>query len=220
MCAVTQSRLTLCDPTDCSPPGSSVRGIFQARILEWVVISYSTGSSQPRDWSCLSCTIYIYPLFFEFLSHSGHQRALSSLCYTVGSQLVINFIHSRVYMSIQISQFIPPSAIPPPQAESVLSNPLGSRATALKPCSWSHVNNQVKTKLPSAARFPSRTRPLWLETKTTFICHVVSQSTSKQQVARAILDTYFFFRLLFLAGFLTVKSTRSRYTPAYKWIQP
>ena len=41
---------TLCDPTDCSyPPGSSVHGIFQARILEWLAISYSRGSSRPRD---------------------------------------------------------------------------------------------------------------------------------------------------------------------------
>ena len=40
---------TLCDPRDYSPPGSSVYGIFQARILEWVVISFSWGSSQPRD---------------------------------------------------------------------------------------------------------------------------------------------------------------------------
>ena len=40
---------TLCDPMDCSPPGSSVRGIFQARVLEWVAISFSRGSSRPRD---------------------------------------------------------------------------------------------------------------------------------------------------------------------------
>ena len=46
---VTQSCLTLCDPVDCSPPGSSVHGILQARILEWVAISSSMGSSQPRD---------------------------------------------------------------------------------------------------------------------------------------------------------------------------
>ena len=43
------SRIQLCDPMVCSPPGSSVRGIFQARILEWVAISYSKGYSQPRD---------------------------------------------------------------------------------------------------------------------------------------------------------------------------
>ena len=46
---VAQSCLTLCDPMDCSPPGSSVHEIFQARILEWVAISFSRGSSQPRD---------------------------------------------------------------------------------------------------------------------------------------------------------------------------
>ena len=40
---------TLCDPMDCSLPGSSVHGIFQARILEWIAISFSRGSSQPRD---------------------------------------------------------------------------------------------------------------------------------------------------------------------------
>ena len=45
--------LTICDPMDCSPPGSSVHGILQARILEWVVISFSRGSP-PRDWTCIS----------------------------------------------------------------------------------------------------------------------------------------------------------------------
>ena len=46
---------TLCDPMDCSPPGSSVHGILQARILEWVAISFSRGSSQPRDRTWVSC---------------------------------------------------------------------------------------------------------------------------------------------------------------------
>ena len=46
---VTQLCLTLCDPMDCSPPGSCVHGILQARILEWIVISFSRGSSQLRD---------------------------------------------------------------------------------------------------------------------------------------------------------------------------
>ena len=43
---VAQSRLTLCDPMDCSPPGSSVHGVFQVRVLEWVAL-LSRGSSQP-----------------------------------------------------------------------------------------------------------------------------------------------------------------------------
>ena len=48
----------LCDPMDCSLPGSSVQGVFQARILEWVAISFSRGSSRPRDptqVACVSC---------------------------------------------------------------------------------------------------------------------------------------------------------------------
>ena len=56
MCSDAQSRLTLCNPMDCSPPGSSVQGILQARILEWVAISSSRASSQPRDQTC-SCYI-------------------------------------------------------------------------------------------------------------------------------------------------------------------
>ena len=47
----TKSYLTLFDPMDCSLPGSSVHGISQARILEWVAISFSRGSSQTRDWT-------------------------------------------------------------------------------------------------------------------------------------------------------------------------
>ena len=46
---------TLCDPVDCRPPGSSVHGFLQARILEWVDIPFSRGSSQPRDWTQVSC---------------------------------------------------------------------------------------------------------------------------------------------------------------------
>ena len=49
---VTQSCPTLCDPMDCSPPGPSFHGILQDRILEWVAMPFSRGSSQPRDWTC------------------------------------------------------------------------------------------------------------------------------------------------------------------------
>ena len=54
----TQSYLTLGDPVDYSPPDSFFHGIFQARLLEWVAISFSRGSSWPKDWtwdSCVSC---------------------------------------------------------------------------------------------------------------------------------------------------------------------
>ena len=53
---ITQSCLTLCEPMDCSPPSSSVHEIFQTRILEWVAISFSRGSSQPRDQTQVFCT--------------------------------------------------------------------------------------------------------------------------------------------------------------------
>ena len=51
------SHIRLCDPMDCSIPGSSVYGIFQAGTLEWVAISSSRGSSQPRDRPCVSCVV-------------------------------------------------------------------------------------------------------------------------------------------------------------------
>ena len=52
---VAQSCLTLCDPMDCSLPGSCVHGIFQARVLEWVALSFFRGSSWPRDQTLVSC---------------------------------------------------------------------------------------------------------------------------------------------------------------------
>ena len=51
---VAQSCPTVCNPMDCSLPRSSVHGIFQPRVLEWVAISFSKGSSQPRDQTLVS----------------------------------------------------------------------------------------------------------------------------------------------------------------------
>ena len=45
---VLESCLTLCDPMDCNPPGSSIHGIFQAKILEWVAISFSRDLLNPE----------------------------------------------------------------------------------------------------------------------------------------------------------------------------
>ena len=64
-----QSCLTLCDPMDCSPPGSSVHGILQARILEGVAISSSRGSSQSRDRTCVS---YVSCIGRQVLYHYHH----------------------------------------------------------------------------------------------------------------------------------------------------
>ena len=54
LCLAHQSCLTLCDPMDCSPPGSSVHGILQARILEWLAMPSSRGSSRPSNWTGVS----------------------------------------------------------------------------------------------------------------------------------------------------------------------
>ena len=52
---VAQSYLTLCNPMDCNLPGSSVQGTLQVRIFKWVAISFSRGSCQPRDQTCVPC---------------------------------------------------------------------------------------------------------------------------------------------------------------------
>jgi len=59
-----QLHLTLCDPLDCSLPCSSVHGNSQARIVEWVAISFFRGSSWPQDWTCVSCISCIAGGFF------------------------------------------------------------------------------------------------------------------------------------------------------------
>ena len=79
VCSVAQSCLTLCSPADYSPPGSSVHGIFQARIPEWVAISFSKGSSQPRDLTHTSCigrwVLYLWATW-ETLNPSLQMRKL------------------------------------------------------------------------------------------------------------------------------------------------
>ena len=67
---VAQSCLTLCDLIDCSLTGSSIHGIFQARVLEWVTISFSRRSSQPRDWT------QGLPHCRQTLCHLSHQGSL------------------------------------------------------------------------------------------------------------------------------------------------
>ena len=66
---VAQSCLTLCDSMDSDPPGSSVHWISQARILEWVAMPLSRGSSQPRGWTWVSC------IGRWILYHLSHQRS-------------------------------------------------------------------------------------------------------------------------------------------------
>ena len=75
-CSVAQSCPTLCDPVDCSPPGSSVHGILQARVLEWVAMPSSRGSSRPRDQACVS---YVSCIGRRVLYHGATWEALSHM---------------------------------------------------------------------------------------------------------------------------------------------
>ena len=102
-----QSCPTLCDPIDCNLPGSSVRGSLQARILEWVAISYARGSSQPRDRtqiSYISCTgsqvlyhyCYLGSPFLPMLTTLVISSDLISLLYMPSH----NFTTCKFYISI------------------------------------------------------------------------------------------------------------------------
>ena len=73
-CLVAKLCLTLCDPVDCSLSGSSIHGISQTRILEWVVISSARGSSWPRDWT------YVSYISRRILYHWASREARLPLC--------------------------------------------------------------------------------------------------------------------------------------------
>ena len=73
----TQLCLTLCNPMDCDFPGSSIHGISQARILEWIAISYSSGSSRPKDWTWVSCTGR------QILYHLSHQGSPHNIIWEI-----------------------------------------------------------------------------------------------------------------------------------------
>ena len=81
---VTQSCVALCNPVDCSLPGSFVHGILQSRILEWVANSFSRGSSQPSDWTWVSC---IAGRFFTVW-------ATGKICYRKYSSVMGDEFHS------------------------------------------------------------------------------------------------------------------------------
>ena len=114
-CSVAQSCLPLCDPMDCSPPGSSVHGVLQARILERVAISSSRRPSRPRVQTRVSCTScigggfftpnatsealrlgYLHPMivftlasFLLDISHTAAKEILRSVSDHVNSQLKV-----------------------------------------------------------------------------------------------------------------------------------
>ena len=97
---VAQLCPTLCDPVDCSPPGSSVHGILQTRILEWVAIPFSKGYSQPRDWTQVFRIVGGLFLPSEPLGKPPIAIVLNKICFyhfNYWSALVFNTSHILLY---------------------------------------------------------------------------------------------------------------------------
>ena len=100
--------LTLCNPTDCNLPGSSVHGIFQARILEWVAISFSRGSAQPRDRTCVSC-----------VSYNGRWTLYQCTTWKDPIRTDLGFFKSRLLRPVNLKPKYPMDAWPSPQKQKM-----------------------------------------------------------------------------------------------------
>ena len=92
---LAQLCLTLCDPVDCSPPGCSVHGILPARILEWVAMSFSRGSSQSRD-CLLHCRQILYCLSYP----GSPEHHIGACCNRL-------LVHSRTSLLAQMVKNLP-----------------------------------------------------------------------------------------------------------------
>ena len=137
--SVAQSCLTLWDPVDCSPLGSSVHGILQARTIKWVAIPSSRGSSWLRDWTHVSCLLLwqvgSLPLalpgkLFVFLSVMDESSYYSTSSSAFGVVIVQDFDHSNrwIVMSHCFIMFFV-------QSLKMLKNVLSSR-TVWKIMEW------------------------------------------------------------------------------------
>ena len=92
---VAQSCPTLCNPVDCSPPGSSVHGIFQARVLEWVAISFSKSNYRKKESEVTqSCLTLCYPMDCSLPGSSIHGIFQARVL----EQLAISFSSNHVYL--------------------------------------------------------------------------------------------------------------------------
>ena len=93
LCSVIQSCPTPCDPMDCSPPGSLVPEISQARILEWIATSFSRGSSQSRDPTQVSCVSCISSRILHHCVHLGSPEQFYYRFFFFFFLLKIEFVH-------------------------------------------------------------------------------------------------------------------------------
>ena len=114
MCVlVSQSCPTICDAMDYSPPGSSVHGIFQTRILEWVAIPFSRGSSQPRDQTWVSCIAGSF--FTVWAMREASSISLSFLeTFIIWLKSLLPGLHCGIWtLSCSMQDLIPWSGIKP-----------------------------------------------------------------------------------------------------------
>ena len=111
--SVAQSCLTLWDPTECSPPGSSVQGIFPARILEWVAISSSRGSSQPRGQTRVSCIasglLHRRQILYLWTTREGHCTTYVGEIKSCNFMLLVKM--TRTHASLHLSSCAEPAMI-------------------------------------------------------------------------------------------------------------
>ena len=98
VCMLSVSVLsTLCNPMGCNPPDSSVHGILQARILEWVAISFSRGSSWSRNWTHVSCGFWLQA---DSLPLSHHGSPCVCICVCVCINIYTLYICMYIYICI------------------------------------------------------------------------------------------------------------------------
>ena len=97
---VAPSCPTLCNPMDCSPPGSSVHGISQARILEWVAMSFSRGSSPPRDKTHLLGRWIPYHWVTKEDTHTHTHKYIWQLCSLYIHTYICNILFIGIYMCV------------------------------------------------------------------------------------------------------------------------
>ena len=96
-----QSCPTLCSPMNCSLPGSSLHGILQARILEWVAMPSPRGSSCPRDWTCISYISCIGKQILYSQGHLGSPHYLHNLKQSMINFLLIKWIKKGMFIGTQ-----------------------------------------------------------------------------------------------------------------------
>ena len=131
---VTQLCLTLCNPMDCSLPGSSLHGISQAKILEWVDIAFSRGLSQPRGWNHVSC------IGRWVLSHWATREAPCFMAFELRT----------IYLSPgSLPEVFLPLWVPLPSRGSLLMLPLLSSSSVIFPVlggfqgAWNHIISRI-----------------------------------------------------------------------------